>query len=126
MRIRLSFLVAVLVPLLSSAEPSANPATRLPGTQADGSVLLHNQWSIRPAGRQVQLGGTLPVNIAVHPKGRFAAVMDCGYGPHEVILVDLTSGKISSRAAVSNSFYGIAFSANGRELYCSGGGDEVI
>jgi len=76
----------------------------------------------RPAGSIV---GTLPDNIAVHPTGKFAAVMNCGYGPHDVVVVDLTAGKISSRAVVSNSFYGVAFSADGRELYCSGGGDEM-
>ena len=126
MRIRLWFVVTALVPLLGSSGQAVNPPVRLPGTQADGSVLLHNQWSIRPAGRQVELSGTLPVNIAVHLKGKFAAVLDCGYGPHEVVVVDLIGGKIASRAAVSNSFYGVAFSANGRELYCSGGGDEVV
>ncbi len=125
MRIRLCRVLALLPPLLSSAAQTADSPARLPGTQADGSVLLHNQWSIRPAGRQVQLG-TLPDNIAVHPQGKFAAVLDCGYGPHEVIVVDLSSAKIVSRAAVSNSFYGLAFSANGRELYCSGGGDESV
>ena len=125
MRIRLWFVVAALAPLLSSAAQAANAPARLPGTQADGSVLLHNQWSIRPAGRQVQLG-TLPDNIAVDPKGKFAAVLDCGYGLHEVVVVDLNSGQITSRATVSNSFYGMAFSADGTILYCSGGGDETI
>ena len=36
----------------------------LPGPQADGSVLLHNQWSLRPAGRQVEVGD-FPANVAV-------------------------------------------------------------
>jgi DNA-binding beta-propeller fold protein YncE len=126
MRIRLWFVIVALAPLLNSAGQAVNPPVRLPGTQADGSILLHNQWSIRPAGRQVQLLGTLPDNIVVHPTGKFAAVMDCGYGPHEVVVVDLDAGKIVSRAAVSNSFYGVAFSANGRGLYCSGGGDETV
>jgi DNA-binding beta-propeller fold protein YncE len=126
MRIRLWFVVAAMAPFLTSAAQAVGAPVRLPGTQADGSVLLHNQWSIRPAGRQVQLSGTLPVNIAVHPKGGFAAVLDCGYGLHEVVVVDLNGGKIASRATVSNSFYGMAFSANGRELYCSGGGDETV
>jgi DNA-binding beta-propeller fold protein YncE len=126
MRIRLWFVVAALAPLLCSAEQAVNPPAKLPGTQADGSVLLHNQWSIRPAGWQVQLLGTLPDNIAVHPKGKFAAVLDCGYGPHEVVVVDLIAGKIASRAAVSNSFYGMVFSADGGKLYCSGGGDESV
>jgi DNA-binding beta-propeller fold protein YncE len=125
-RIRLWWVVAALAPLFNSAGQPVNPPVRLPGTQADGSILLHNQWSIRPAGRQVKLLGTLPVNIAVHPKGKFAAVLDCGYGPHQVEVVDLSGGKITSHAAMSNSFYGLAFSANGRELYCSGGGDEVV
>ena len=70
--------------------------------------------------------GTLPVNIAVHPKGGFAAVLDCGFGLHEVVVVDLNSGTIASRAAVTNSFYGMTFSADGMELYCSGGGDETV
>jgi YVTN family beta-propeller protein len=125
MKIRLSFVVAALLALLCFAGRAANAPARLPGMQPDGSVLLHNQWSIRPAGRQVPLGA-LPDNIAVHPKGHFAAALDCGYGPHEVVVVDLDSGRITSRAAVSNCFYGLAFSANGRQLYCSGGGDETI
>ncbi len=125
MRNRLWFVAAALVPLLCSASHAADAPARLPGTQPDGSVLLHNQWSIRPAGRQIQLGD-LPVNIAVHPKGKLAAVLYCGFGPHEVVIVDLNHGQIVSRAAVTNSFYGLAFSADGRELYCSDGADETI
>src|SRR5690242_5732750 len=48
-----------------------------PGRKPDGSVLLPNQWSLNPAGRQVELGD-FPVNIAVHPAGRFAAVLHTG------------------------------------------------
>jgi YVTN family beta-propeller protein len=105
---------------------AADPPAKHPGVQPDGSVLLHNQWSIRPAGRQVELQGTLPVDVAVHPRGKFAAVLDCGYGPHEVVVVNLDSGKITARATVSNSFYGVIFSSDGGKLYCSGGGDETV
>src|SRR5436189_6214189 len=38
----------------------------LPGKQSDGSVLLPNQWSLRPVGKQVELGD-FPINVAVHP-----------------------------------------------------------
>ena len=34
----------------------AQDAVKWPGPQPDGSVLLHNQWSVRPAGRQIELG----------------------------------------------------------------------
>ncbi len=112
--------------LIAGATAAAPPATlELPGPKADGSVLLPNQWSLRPAGRQVELGD-FPVNIAVHPGGRFAAVLHSGYGKHEILVVDLKTGKVVSRAPLHESFYGLQFSADGRHLYCSGGGDEVI
>jgi DNA-binding beta-propeller fold protein YncE len=120
-----SLLTAILA-LLACGCLAADTSIRWPGTQPDGSVLLHNQWSIRPAGQQVQLDGTLPVNVAVHPKGRFAAVLDCGYGLHEVEVVDLAAQKIACRVTISNCFYGVAFSTDGTKLFCSGGGDENI
>jgi sugar lactone lactonase YvrE len=100
------------------------PARVLPGIQPDGTVLLHNQWKLDPAGRQVPLGD-FPVAAAVDPAGRRAAVLHAGYGPHEVRLVDLGSGRVSS-APVRESFEGIAFARDGRSLYCSGGSDGVL
>ena len=43
-------------------------------------------WSLRPVGKQVMLGD-FPVNIAVHPSSRFAAVLHSGYSEHEIIVV---------------------------------------
>src|SRR4051812_19674832 len=71
----------------------AAPAARvLPGVRPGGEVLLPNQWSLRPAGKQVALGD-FPVNLALHPDGHSLAVLHAGYGTHEVVLVDLTSGR---------------------------------
>jgi YVTN family beta-propeller protein len=100
------------------------PAT-LPGQRADGSVLLPNQWSLRPVGAQVQLGD-FPVNIAVHPEGRYAAVLHCGHGPHEIIVVDLKYARVVSRTPLKEAFYGLEFSKGGARLFCSGAGEEVV
>ena len=97
----------------------------LPGMRADGSVLLPNRWSLRPAGRQVDLGD-FPVNIAVHPEGRFAAVLHCGHGAHEIVVVDVNTAKAVSRTPVNEAFYGLEFSHGGGRLYCSGSSDEVV
>jgi len=107
--------------------PIQSPTVRagLPGKQADGSVLLPNLWSLRPVGEQVELGDD-PVNIAVHPGGHFAAILHSGYSQHELIIVDLDTQKISSRTNLHETFYGLQFSKDGRQLYCSGAGDEVI
>ncbi len=87
---------------------------------------LPNQWQLRPAGERVDLAD-FPVNIAVHPGGKFAAILHCGYSRHEVVVVDLAERKIASRADVAEAFYGIAFSRDGKKLYCSGAsGEEII
>jgi len=126
----LTYLFALLL-LLSPAclaQPRTPPRTApidLPGQRPDGSVLLPNLWSLRPVGKQVLLGD-FPVNIAVHPGGQFAAVLHCGYGPHEIIVLDVPGAKLVSRAALEEAFYGLAFSADGARLFCSGAGDEVV
>jgi len=133
-------------PLFLAAGMTALLAADLPGLRPDGSVLLPNQWSLRPAGKQIALGD-FPVNIALHPAGRFAAVLHCGYGRHEIIVVDAggftekaqsghgrhdvvvrepIESRVVARAPVRESFYGLAFSPDGRQLFCSGAGDEVI
>src|SRR4051812_44273884 len=65
-----------------ATEPGKKP-TQLPGLQKDGSVLLPNQWSLRPAGHQVVVGD-FPVNLAVHPSGHYVAVLHAGFSQHEI------------------------------------------
>src|SRR3954464_13903031 len=77
----------------------------LPGQRPDGSVLLPNQWSLRPAGSQIAVGD-FPVNLALHPKGKYGAVLHCGWGPHEIIVLDLAAGTVASRTKVGEAFYG--------------------
>ena len=77
---------------------------RLPGIQPGGEVLLPNGWSLRPAGKQVPLGD-FPVNLALHPSGRWLAVLHAGFGPHEVMVLDLQGGrqKVTCRVPVDQA-----------------------
>jgi DNA-binding beta-propeller fold protein YncE len=124
--IRVCCLAVIFAAQASAQKPSlrTSPAD-LPGQRKDGSVLLPNQWSLRPVGRQITVGD-FPVNIALHPEGRFAAVLHCGYGTHEIVVIDLGANKLVSRTAIHEAFYGIAFSPDGRQLFCSGSADEVL
>lgn len=96
-----------------------------PGKQADGSMLLPNQWSLRPVGRQVELGD-FPVNVAVHPGGRFAAVLHSGHSEHQILIVDLQTAAVHARAHVPEAFYGLEFARHGAQLFCSGAADELV
>ena len=115
--------LAFLAPVLRAA--ADEPAPRRPGPQADGSVVLPNQWSLRPVGKQVEVGD-FPVNIALHPDGRHAIVLHCGFGPHELVVFDIESRKVLSRVHVDEAFHGLAFDSTGNRLYVSGGAAETI
>jgi DNA-binding beta-propeller fold protein YncE len=103
------------------------PPRVLPGIQPEGSVLLPNGWSLRPAGKQAGLGD-FPVNVAVHPSGRFVAVLHAGFGEHEIHVAETrrTGPRIVSRVRLDQSFYGICFSPDGSTLYASGAEFEVV
>ncbi len=120
---RIPLIFCLLFGGLAVAAPPV--VTETPGQRADGSIVLPNQWLLRPIGKQVAVGD-FPVNIAVHPEGRFAAVLHSGYGPHEIAVIDISKNSIVSRAPVPEAFYGIAFSQNGSRLICSGAGEEVL
>ncbi len=124
-RTGLAVALAGLAILPAARAGTTNATAQWPGRQADGSMLLPNGWSLRPAGRHVELGD-LPVNVAVHPDGKYAAVLHAGYSQHEVILVDLAAGTVAARTNLAETFYGLVFSRDGRKLYCSGSSGELV
>jgi DNA-binding beta-propeller fold protein YncE len=103
------------------------PVRVLPGAQADGAIRLHNQWAIRPAGRQLELGD-FPVNTALHPSGRWLAVLHAGYGPHEVMIVGLEPQRqrVISRVVLEQTFVGLCFAPDGKTLFASGGEFDLV
>ncbi len=96
----------------------------LPGKKADGSILLPNQWRLRPVGTQIDLGDGA-VNSALHPSGAFLAIQHAGYSKNEMIVVDIPNAKIASRMTLEETFCGVEFSADGK-LFCSGASRETI
>src|SRR5262249_43807536 len=89
-------------------DPAHEGGRLLPGVQSDGTVQLHNQWRLRPAGKHLTVGD-FPVNIALHPSGKWLAILHAGYGDHEVAIVDIAAKKqrIVSRATIDEAFYGL-------------------
>src|SRR5262249_3029906 len=111
-----------------AARPAAPAAARvLPGLQPGGEVRLPNQWSLRPAGRQVALGD-FPVNLALHPEGKWLAVLHAGYGEHDVIIIHSQGHRPRApcRVPVAPPFYGLCFAPDGKTLFASGAELEVV
>lgn len=110
---------------LCQAAPAEHPPIEWPGIQPDGSTLLPNMWSLKPAGRHIELGD-FPVNIALHPAGRQAAVLHAGYGKHQIAIIDLKTETVVTNLPLQETWYGLAYSANGRRLYAGGAGTEEL
>ncbi|MEX0712121.1 MAG: bifunctional YncE family protein/alkaline phosphatase family protein [Pirellulales bacterium] len=108
-----------------AADRAAPLVRRLPGLDDSGQILLPNQWSLRPAGKQIKLGD-FPVQIVLHPSEPWAAIVHCGYGEHEIIVVDLKRQRVVSRTTLEQSFYGLCFDPEGKRLFASGAEHEVV
>ncbi len=105
--------------------PAPPPARVLPGVQKTGEIRLPNQWSLRPAGKNLTLGD-FPVNIALHPDGKWLAVLHAGNSEHEITTVDLKKQRVVSRVSLDQTFVGLCFSPDGQTLYASGCEYEVV
>jgi DNA-binding beta-propeller fold protein YncE len=99
----------------------------LPGVQADGLIRLPNQWALRPAGKQIEVGD-FPVALALHPAGKYLAVLHAGYGPHEIFVLDIAGPRqrVISRVVLAQTFGGLAFAPDGNTLYAGGGEFGVV
>jgi len=88
-------------------------------------VALPNGWSLTPVGKILPLGD-LPLNIAISPSERIAAVTNNGYSTHTIQLVDVKRGIITDSVAIGKAWLGLTFSDDGKYLYASGGHDNMI
>ena len=88
-------------------------------------ITLPNGWSLTPAGRNIPLGD-LPLNIAVSSSKKFLAVTNNGQSRQSLQLIDVQSQKTLADVTIAKSWVGLAFSADDKFLYASGGNDNWI
>lgn len=104
-----------------------------PGEIEPGIFKTYAGRILSPVGQLVEVG-TMPLNLALSPDGRFAAVTHAGprdarlQDPtHQSIqIVDLESGRVVRSLQETSLFHGIAFNPNGNELYASTGGSNGV
>ncbi|MDR3715040.1 MAG: bifunctional YncE family protein/alkaline phosphatase family protein [Puia sp.] len=96
----------------------------LPSIESE-RVRLPNGWSLTPAGSSLSLGD-LPLNIAVSRTQKYAAVTNNGQSTQTIQLIDARSDRQLDSVVIAKSWGGIAFSADEKYLYASGGNDNWI
>lgn len=88
-------------------------------------ITLPNGWHLTPAGKTVRLGD-LPLNIAISPSQKMAAITNNGQSTQTLQLVDIKKGVTTDTVIIGKSWLGLAFSDDGKQLYASGGNDNII
>src|ERR1700686_5338844 len=107
-------LAAAIALFSASAPPRAADVTVLP-----------NGWRVTPAGSLSPLG-TLPLHMAQDATGRWLAITNAGFSKQSVVVVDEGNGRVTDSRPIERTFFGVAFSPDGRALYVSSGGDGGV
>ena len=96
------------------------------GRQADGSYLIPTGQRLTPSGRHVEVNDR-PLGLALSPDGtRLAVVTGSNFAPRALHLIDAADARVVQTIPLGNSFAGVAFSADGRNIYVGGGaGNDV-
>ncbi|MBI1357339.1 MAG: hypothetical protein GC160_23605 [Acidobacteria bacterium] len=96
-------------------------AGRLP----DGAAILPSGWALTPAGRQIELG-TLPMALQLSPDGQRAYVLETGFLPPALRVVDLSSQTVSGTLALPDAWLGLTLNRTGDKAFVGGGGRGVV
>ncbi|MES2392759.1 MAG: bifunctional YncE family protein/alkaline phosphatase family protein [Acidobacteriota bacterium] len=93
---------------------------RLPKHFADGSD-LPNGWRITPAGKAVGEMNDLVMNMVASPDGKVLISLNCGFLPAALDVFDAVTYKKVQHIELTAGWLGMAWSADGKTLYVSGG-----
>ncbi len=105
-------------------EATAKARFDLPRLTADG-VLLPSGWVLHPAGRQIPTGD-MPLAMVWSPQKDYLLVTTGGYAPSRVLAIDTFNEQLQTSITLDQTWEGMTFSADGKELFVSGGGRGLL
>src|ERR1019366_6746964 len=115
-RIAVALAFFALAALLTSQPAPREQVGPLP----DGAFLLNSGWRLDPVGRQLPLD-TLPMSTALSPDGKYLLVLNGGYRPPTVSVIETSSGRVTGSVPVAGGWAGLAISPKGDMVYVGGG-----
>jgi len=95
------------------------------GQMADGGFLLSSGWRIKPAGVQIPVD-SFPMSTVITPDKKFLLVLNGGYNPPSVSVIDIAAAKELSRTPVPDGWLGLTMTKAGDRVYVGGGSRAAI
>jgi DNA-binding beta-propeller fold protein YncE len=95
------------------------------GPLDDGSFLLNSGWRIKPVGAQIPVD-TFPMSAVVSADKKYLLVLNGGYNPPSISVIDLATEKESSRTPVPDGWLGLTMNKAGDKVYVGGGSRAAI
>jgi DNA-binding beta-propeller fold protein YncE len=114
-------LIVAAVFLASQSSPPREQVGPLVG----GGFLLNNGWTLKPAGRQVQLD-TFPMTSALSKDGKHMLVLNGGYKPPSISVLQVDTMQETSRTPVPDGWLGLTFAPDGKHVYVGGGSRACV
>jgi len=111
--------------ILTRAQSAPPTTSSVPGALADGTTLLPNGWKLAPAGRHLKTG-SLPLNIAISPDGRYAVTTNNGINKPSLTVVDVANWTVKSTMVVDGAWYGLVWHPDGTKLYAAGAAQNNV
>ena len=84
-----------------------------------GGFLLNNGWTIRPAGQQVPVD-TLPMSTAISSNGKYLLVLNGGYNPPSVSVIDIAAHREVGRTPIPDAWLGLCAAKSHNRFYVGG------
>ncbi|MFL6447792.1 MAG: alkaline phosphatase family protein [Bryobacteraceae bacterium] len=95
------------------------------GKLADGGFLLNSGWTIRPVGNQVPVS-TFPISMAFAAGGKYLLVLNAGYDPPTVSVIDVAQKRELGRTPIPDGWLGLAVAKSGSAIYVGGGSRGTV
>jgi YVTN family beta-propeller protein len=93
----------------------------LPG----GGFLLNSGWKLQPVGKQVALD-TLPMATALSADGKYLLVLNGGWKPPSISVIDAAGGTVMSTTPVPDGWLGLTFAPRSDKVYVGGGSKAAV
>src|SRR5215831_3127094 len=98
-RFALAAVAVVAAAVLGSQPVPREQVGPLPG----GGFLLNSGWRLDPVGRQIPLS-TLPMSTALSPDGKYLLVLNGGYRPPSISVIEIASANVVGTTPVPDAW----------------------